>query len=231
MARKRNILPAIAILCVAGLPRVDTRADVHEITRETQRVDHSHGTLRLIWWIPTDFWRESFKASAKLTPAQADGCCKVLDAYTVVAVAEMNVGSFGGLSPTPRDQLLAKLSVRVDQGDALTPVDDADLTPDAKNLLDMMKPAMSNMLGQFGKGLEFVFFPGKDAAGAKLADPRRAGLVTIAVGDDVQRFRLPLGSLLPPKFDPQTGEQFIGNYVFNPFTGAKLVDAPPAGKP
>ena len=33
---------------------------------------------------------------------------------------------------------------------------------------------------------------------------------------------IPLGSLLPPKYDSETGEKFPGNYNYNPFTGIRL---------
>ena len=33
-------------------------------------------------------------------------------------------------------------------------------------------------------------------------------------------------SLLPPKFDQDTGEKFPGNYLFNPYTGRKLATQP-----
>jgi hypothetical protein len=40
--------------------------------------------------------------------------------------------------------------------------------------------------------------------------------------DQTYRWRTPLGSLLPVKVDAKTGEEFPGNYSFNPYTGEKL---------
>jgi hypothetical protein len=40
------------------------------------------------------------------------------------------------------------------------------------------------------------------------------------------RYRLPIGSILPPALDPKTGESFPGSYHFNPYTGGKLVPRP-----
>ena len=209
-----------------GLAPVGGRADVQGIIRETQRIEQVRGGMRLIWWIPTDYWRESFKTST-ISKAQADGIYKTLDEYIIIAIEEGKVGPAGGFTPLPRDEMLAKLSVKVGEGDDLKPVDPGDLSPDARNLLDMMKPVLSNMLGQFGKGIEFVCFPAKDASGAKLADPHQPGLLKVTYAGTLQQFRLPLGSLMPPKYDPKTGEQFMGNYTFSPYTGTRLVDAPP----
>jgi len=126
---------------------------------------------------------------------------------------------------------LANLAVKIGSGEDMKPLDPTQLSPDAKNFLDMMKPAMTNMLGQFGGGLEFVCFPAKDASGLRLMDPRKEGLLQLNYSGSVYKFRLPLGSLLPPKYDPQTGEEFPGNYIYSPFTAVKLVDSPPAKNP
>jgi hypothetical protein len=36
-------------------------------------------------------------------------------------------------------------------------------------------------------------------------------------------WRLPLPRLLPAKVDPRTGQEFPGDYLFNPYTGESLV--------
>ena len=47
-------------------------------------------------------------------------------------------------------------------------------------------------------------------------------MLEVTVAEKVFRYRLPLGSVLPPRFDPNTEETFPGNYNYSPFTGAKL---------
>jgi hypothetical protein len=125
---------------------------------------------------------------------------------------------------------MAKLSAQIVPGEDMKPLDPTQLSPDVKNFLDMMKPALTNMLGQFGSGVEFACFSAKAASGARLIDPRKEGMLQLNYGDIVYKFRLPLGSLLPPKYDPQTGEMFLGNYIYSPFTGIKLIDVPPSKK-
>ena len=50
----------------------------------------------------------------------------------------------------------------------------------------------------------------------------QAGTLQVSLYDQVYRWRTPLGSLLPAKVDAKTGEEFPGNYSFNPYTGEKL---------
>ena len=49
----------------------------------------------------------------------------------------------------------------------------------------------------------------------------------VRLGKKKYDYRLPLGSVLAPRYDPDTGEQFPGNYFFNPYTGTKLVLSKP----
>jgi len=66
-----------------------------------------------------------------------------------------------------------------------------------------------------------------DKVGQPIADPKRDGSLTVHLNDIALRYRLPLGSVLPPSLDLKTGESFPGNYHFNPYTGGKLVPRPP----
>ena len=50
----------------------------------------------------------------------------------------------------------------------------------------------------------------------------------MTLGDATYRWRLPLGSLLPPRYDAKTGEKFSGNYLYSPFTGKELTTKAPA---
>jgi hypothetical protein len=82
------------------------------------------------------------------------------------------------------------------------------------------------MLGSFGLHLGFILFPATDKEGRATVDPTKEGAFVVHVGEVEVRYKLPLGSLLPPAIDPKTRESFPGNYRFNPFTGTKLSPAP-----
>ena len=141
----------------------------------------------------------------------------------VVCVVDAKISPFGSVIPTPRDKILDKLALFIGQGESMKPLSDSEISGDAKNLFAMMKPIMANMFGQFGQGMEFICFNGVDSKGKKLLDPKQEGSFSLIFTDTTYKWRLPLGSLLPPKYDPQTGEEFPGNYNYNPFTGKKLV--------
>ena len=53
-------------------------------------------------------------------------------------------------------------------------------------------------------------------------DPRKKGSFNYKVGAETYHWRLPLGSLLEPKKDDSTGDEFPGDFLYNPYTGKKL---------
>jgi len=59
---------------------------------------------------------------------------------------------------------------------------------------------------------------------SQAADPGATGVLRVAVDEREFTFHLPLASLLPKKFDPKSGDEFPGNYSFNPFSGEPLVN-------
>jgi hypothetical protein len=89
-----------------------------------------------------------------------------------------------------------------------------------------MRPLLANMMGAMGQHMEFLVFPNTDKDGHLLADPRHDGSLTLHLGQVAMRYRLPIGSILPPALDPKTGESFPGSYHFNPYTGGALVQRP-----
>src|SRR5690606_26065550 len=106
----------------------------------------------------TAFWEESLKGDPTITEQQRADFAAVLDQYTVMAVAHLEFGPFGGITATDRAEIIPHLELQV--GDRfLVPLQDAELSPDALNFFRIMKPVLAGMLGQLGEGMEFVVYP------------------------------------------------------------------------
>jgi hypothetical protein len=211
----------LLLLCAGRLQAQEV--DLQQLVRDTQITRQASPNIDLVWWIPTDYWRESLRKSA-MTSQQQQELVKTIDGYLIVAVLEGTVGTLGVLSSTSKDALAKKMSITV--GDKTQkPIDETDLTPGARNFIQMMKPVLANMMGAMGEGLHLMPFNGKDAAGRHLVDPRSKGRISVKIGEKEFPFRLPLGSLLPARFDPDSGERFPGDYEFSPYSGKKLTVA------
>lgn len=198
--------------------------DLQQFVQETQKMSQDQKSFRLFWWIPTEYWEESFRNEPDMTQAQKESFYNAVDDYIVMVVIDAKTTEFGSIIPVSEDEIVAKLSLSIGKEKHLRPLTDSEVTSDTKNLFSIMKPLMANMLGQFGQGMVFVCFQGKDGNGKRLVDPRGSQSFSISYSGDTLKWRLPLGSLLPAKLDKITGEEFPGNYMYNPFTGNKLID-------
>ena len=228
MRTKRTVLMLALALCSWGGMTAARAQDVQGLVQETMKFDRDNNLFRLVWWIPTEYWELSFKGATNMTEAQKQEFYKIVTNYVVVAVIDAKTTMLGSLNSISRDAIMAKISLAAGASEPLKPLADTEISGDAKNLFSMMKPMLSSLMGQLGSSMEFVFFKGVDDRGVRLIDPARPGLVAINYDSSKFAWRLPLGSLLPPQYDLQSGEAFPGNYIYSPFTGAKLTAKPAA---
>jgi hypothetical protein len=182
----------------------------------------SESQMDLIWWIPNEFWEHSFKSNPGITLEQQKEFIEIVDQYTIFCVLEGHIGAFGGITGTSKSELMSKTSVVI-SGEKFLPLKESELSPDARSFLAMMKPMFASMLGQMGESMEFIVFKGNNEAGAQALNPHSEGSFTFNLGNKEFSWRLPLASLLPPKFDPDSDEKFPGNYIYSPYTGKKLI--------
>ena len=80
--------------------------------------------------------------------------------YTVFCVAALDVGPLGGLTARDRESVAKNIQLTVGTS-KISPLTDAEISADAKNFYDMMKPMLAGMLGQVGKGMEFFVYSNK----------------------------------------------------------------------
>lgn len=211
--------------------------DLQALIRDTQKMtivrkDTNSQQLTIVWWIPIEFWEVNLKKNPNTTPQMIDKLKATLDPYTLVALVNCDVGPFGGMTFQSDSAVRASVTLSDAQKSSYAPLADAQISADAKVLLAMMRPVVAGALGQLGEHINFVFFAGKAKDGRRIAEPLSDRSFSVFLDGAEFKFRLPVGSLLPPKFDPATREQFPGNYRYSPFTGTELVgDAPAVAAP
>lgn len=197
---------------------VDQSALMHDLTL-TRNAD---GRMTMAMWLPDEFWKAAFRQSGKLTDSAIADYVAVLHPYILVAVLDAQQG-LTTLRYTDADTLMDEVTIEDSRGATYKPLAPDGVSEEMRNFTQLMKPFMTNIMGAMGQHLEFLMFPSADAAGHSIADPRADGSLTVHLTNMVLRYRLPLGSILPPAQDPKTGESFPGSYHFNPYTGGKLV--------
>jgi hypothetical protein len=200
----------------------DGKINVNALIEETQMMSEGTDDMTMVWWIPEEFWQASFDQDPSISAAEAEEFINVLRPYTLVIAVDGTIGTFGGVTYKSESYLRANISIIDNQGISYSPLSTSVVNADATNFLSMMKPVFSNMLGPMGENMHFIVFSGKNKSGNPLADPHKEGSITISLEDEKFKYRLPLGSLLPPKKCSIDGEKMNGAWKYCPFHGVEL---------
>jgi hypothetical protein len=223
---------AVAVFIAACAPASGAREPlapkdvaVNQLLLDTQKSSPATDTLDLVWWIPPQFW-ETILADDAASPDASEEIVELFGQYTVFAVVHGKVGNFGASKFLDADAIRADIRFVDIHGREHVPLEPAAVDERLGVIAQMIKPLLSNLIGQLGANLQFIVFPARDADGRALADPLGDGPIAVTLKGQQYAFRLPLGSLLPARRDRTSGETFPGSYDFNPYTGAALEASP-----
>jgi len=199
---------------------------LNALIRETQRQGSRAGRVTIVWWIPTEFWRAALGASGVIPSDKVQEMVGSVSDVNVFVVIDAKSGGFA-IDYVPETELEKNFSVSDTEGKQIARIPESKQSTAARNLLGVMKPMFSNMLGEFGKHTSFFVFEGKNKDDSRRLDPTKPGIFTARLGAEEFHWRLPLGSLLPSKVCPKCNETFPGNYAFCPFDATALKEKTP----
>jgi hypothetical protein len=228
-------LGLLLVMLFAGPVGVDEIVDIDldALMDETQWVTPDPDRVGFVWWLPTEFWQASLAADPLADLGGTDAIVEVMDPYIVIAVADGTIGPFGGTTFLPEPDLRKSLRIQDTDGNSYAPLSQEASSADARNLLGMMRPGLAGMLGPMGENMHFFLFASRAPDGRRIADPRQAGRLSVTLGGVEglktleHTWRLPLGSVLPPRWCPEDGERLSGAWRYCPFDGSELVEKRP----
>ena len=223
--------PSSVVLCVVGVlilairwaGAAEYRISINDVVKETQKSSEAAGKLAMAWWLPDVFWRASFQQDDSMTEASIDEFLSVLRPYVVIAAADGTIGPFGGATFKDKDSVRKSIILVDKTGAQHSPLNEDQVSSDARNFSQMMTPILANMLGNLGKNLHFFFFPAVTQNGDRIAEAATPGSFSVEMGGEMFQWKLPLGSALPPKVCPQDEEEMNGAWSYCPWHGKKLV--------
>lgn len=215
-------------LAAAGAKEAQPPADVNALLAETQQSLGNSDQMQIVWWLPQEFWHATLADSADMSEKERQEFFTMVEPYFLVAVVDGTIGTFGAITYRDEPAIRKGLVLTSPDGVARRPLDPDKASPEVRILLGVITPILENAAGNLGKNMRFFIFDARDASGKRIADPRLPGTLAVDTGEVHAKFRLPLASLMPPRFDAASGERFPGTYRFNPYTGVELVAQPPA---
>lgn len=204
-------------------------ADDADILRETQLGINAKGYAGLVWWIPFEFWAYSAEKqgnSAEKTREQL----KALKDYTIVGVFAAKISTLASFDYVSPSDLHKKTFIRDSEGEEYAAL--TEVTGDAKNLADLMRPMLANAMGRAGENFAMLFFPARKKGGKFIADEASRGGFSVVLKDVVGEpetifvWRTPLTSLSPPRYCPVGKERVHADWDYCSWHGVKLEAKP-----
>jgi len=188
--------------------------DIEALCDETMKISQDPEKMTMAWWFPEEYWGAIF--------AQDEESMKVLRPYTIILIADGNMGAFGGITYESKATIQTSIKVKDSEGIRYLPISEDLIDADTKNILSMMEPIFANILGPMGQNMHFFVFPSMNKKDQKIVEAKKEGTFSVELGESEFIWKLPLGSLLPPKTCQTCGEKLSGAYKFCPWDGTKL---------
>lgn len=224
-------------LVLAGLMRFSASAsavepkalrdvDIAAFTAETQRANYVNGT-HVAWWVPAEFWEVSLERNEAVDPKARKKAAEILRKYSMLAVAQAEMGSGGSFIFYDRDTVTRGMKVEYlagGQWSTLNPL--SEIPPDIQPLFSSLTPVISNALGQLGRNLNFYVLA-DTAKGQRIVSPYAVGQLRITLsrkgGAAIDPFviEMPLDALYVPRRCPN-GKPAHVSWVVCPWDGTKL---------
>jgi len=199
--------------------------DLDQFITETQQSSSAADEMRIVWWIPVEFWDITFQNDPATTKEQADQIVDVLKPYTIFAVVDGEIGPFGGVTYKSVESIKNGITLIDNENITYKSLDTENLNADVQNLISAFKPILGNMMGQLGENMHFFVFTDEKNKKERVSDPWAKGFVRFQLYEAEYKWRTPVGSLLPLKVCPEDGEKLKGSWDYCPWHGEKLIDA------
>ncbi len=216
----------LALLCLLtplqAEEKSDFKIDLAKFTQETQKFSQDASAMQFVWWIPLNFWEESFKSDPTVSKADADEMIDAFNDYVMVAVVDGTMGDYGNITYRSYSTIESNLSIMDKNGKKYTPLSSDKINAKTTEMLSAFKPIMANMLGNMGQNLHIFMFPKKDAEGAVIDDPKSEGSFAVVLGSDTYKWKLPLISLYPVMPCEKCKEECSGAWHYCPWCGTKI---------
>lgn len=218
-----SLLVMLVLFGWTSLARAEEgQMDLNAIIFETQKQTKTTDSIAAVWWMPLEAWEILLKQNPNYTEAQAKEILDKFHSYLYFMVVAAGADPTGGM--TYADSLYVQTNTHLidRQGQTYKPLSEDQLDPEVRLFVARMRPVMANILGPLGQHMHVFLFSSKDKNGQYIADTKKEGSFSMKVGESVFQWRLPLGSVLPPKTCPTCKETMSGAWKYCPWDGTKL---------
>ncbi len=127
----------VLLICSPFFSAFGQKIDIDKFTKDTQKTKLDSRNVRIIWWIPTEFWGAILQEDPTITSEGIQQIARVVNRYSIFAVVDGELGPFGGFTSMPEEEIRENIKIRLPGGKRLTPLPELQLSSDVKNFFSM----------------------------------------------------------------------------------------------
>ena len=196
---------------------------VDRMIAEIQQIKQTNTSMKMVWWIPTEYWQVALKDQQNITAEQINYINSLFDDYTIIVAGDFSlIPKEGDIEFIVND--VKKSFLLLNRSEQEIPaLEPSEIDENVLTLMNnILKPLFEQMLGKMGAGVEIFIYNNKDSSGKKIYDPKTKGNLNAKIADTQFDWKLPLVSLMKEKVCKTDGQKFPGNYTYCPFHGTEL---------
>ncbi|MBA4198075.1 MAG: hypothetical protein C0459_11030 [Chitinophaga sp.] len=192
----------------------------NDLVMDCMKTNGEGANKQMAIWVPYNFW-EIVGEQMKASPEFVENIVTQMKDYMMFCVVDYTTSS-SGINFKTDAEIRTSIKLIDSSKNVLKPLEDKEISEDAKRLLKNLQPIMAQMLGQFGEGMQIYLFKAKRINGKPTINVLTKNDFTLSWNTTSLNWKLPLASMLPSKFCPVDNEKMKGNWQYCPIHGTKL---------
>ena len=202
--------------------QVNNDINITELIREIQQWNKTDNKISLAWWVPNEYWSLALQGDKRIPKETVKQLENAFGDYVLIWACDLNINLNGTMNFTSGEEIRKTISVVDKQGKVHHPLEKNQITEEALIIVENMKPYFAQAIGQVGEGIYPFFFQIKDKNKENLINATLPGQFRVSHSNSEFLWKLPLVTLLPPKFCTVDNEKMKGNWLYCPIHGQKL---------
>ena len=142
---KKYALLLLIFFGILSFSQEKTQTD--RMIEEIQLIKQNQNDMKLVWWIPTEYWEVALQENGSITQQQLEYLKELLNDYTIVAAGDYNLDSESGVINFSVNDSSKKVVFYGLQGQKVTPLKESEIDDKVLIIVNQtLKPLFSQML-------------------------------------------------------------------------------------
>jgi hypothetical protein len=196
--------------------------DLSEYMKDLTKSESDGSQITMSIWMPSNYWDIATKNNPDFDKESIELLKSFIGGYTLMIVysGKMDIDKQMFVSES-ETKIRNSVSLEYNNKKYKAP-SPTQLPDELAQLSQALKPAMTQMFGSMGPGMNFFFFDIRDGQNNAMIDPYKDTDFKITVDKESFNYNLPAASLFEDKECEKDGEKYPSNYNYCPIHGNKL---------